>query len=165
MRAVHAPSPFPLISPPSTWPLTSVTYNKSYSDQSRLARKTFQTHQSRITLLLYPSLRRSRHPRARWENFQSQIHSLRRMGTPPDLIVIDFAKIWGPLTSQSSTIASTKTAGEKDTGNDGVHTSLIDNGFVVARFFLTATPVLIVPPGNRQGRLFCGRRRMGTFSP
>jgi hypothetical protein len=148
----------------------SVTYNKGCLDQSRSPRKAYQIHQSLITPLPYQFPRQLRHPRRTlrqsWESPRSQIPSLRRVTTAPDFIVIDSARVWVLLTRLLSITASIKTAGEKDTGNDGVHTSLIGNGFVASRFHLTAMPSWAHnPPGNRQRRLFRGRRCVGALPP
>jgi hypothetical protein len=153
---------------PSSWPLTSVAYSKSYLDRIHLACKTLQTHQNQTTPLPYPFPRQShRHQASRRKQGspKNQIHHLPQMGTLLVFIVIDFAKNWALITRQSSSIASTKTASVRDTGSGGAHTCLIGNGFVVSCPCLNPSRVLIIPPGNREGRLLWGRRCLGTLSP
>jgi len=153
---------------PSSWPLTSVAYNKNYLDQSHLACRTLQTHQNQITPLPYPFPRQAHRHQASSQRLGSpknRIHRLRQMGTLLDFIVIDFAKNWALPIRQSSSIALTKTASGRDTGSGGAHTCLIGNGFVLGYPCLTPSFVFIIPPGNRQGRLLCRRGCLGTLSP
>ena len=57
MRVGHALEPATLSFLPSSWPLTSVAYNKSCLDQSHRVCKTLQKRRNQITLLPYPSPR------------------------------------------------------------------------------------------------------------
>src|SRR5882762_1512445 len=65
MRVGHASGPAATLSFfPSSWPLTSVAYNKSCLDQSHRACKTLQTCRNQITLSPYPFPRLSRRHQA-----------------------------------------------------------------------------------------------------
>lgn len=168
MRLGHAFEHGPFSFFPSSWLLTSVAYNKKYLDQSHLACKTLQTHQSQITPLPYPSPRQSHRHQAssqRWGSPKNRINRLRQMQMLLDFIVIDFARNWALITRQSSSIALTKTAGGRDIGSDGAHTCLIGNGSVLACPCLTPRIAFIIPSGNRQGRLLWGRGCLGTLPP
>ena len=143
------------------WPLTSAVYNRNYLDQRHKAHKTFPTRQNQITLLQYlsqnqpPLLQPSRQ---RQESLsQNQRVLQHRTNKPPDLTVIGFVKDWVRLIKLSSSIASIKTAREKDTGSDGALTCPIGNGL----FLITAGYDLCA---HHLSRLQLGKTIRGTVT-
>lgn len=97
-----------------------------------MARKTFLTRQNQTTPSQYPSqspsplLQPSRQSQESLSKSQRVLH--RRKNKHPDLTVIGFAKDWVRVIELSRSIASIKTARERDIGNDGALTCLIGNG-------------------------------------